>query len=114
MIRFSLKEISNLPIRIAAVLLALCSFLICADVNPLAGTWKLDPVRSKGPVPSMVRDGFLTFPPEIFLGGSPPRNRTPNGKVPGVYKMTVSPDGRTLTMTQPQAVPEHRTVFDRQ
>lgn len=97
----------------------LCLQTLAAD-NPYAGTWKLNLEKSKGPTPACLDNGILVIPPEIFTGAAAPNQDTRLTKIKSpncfrrVYKFTASPDGRALTLTQPQIDPAFRAVFDRQ
>jgi hypothetical protein len=90
------------------------------DNNRYAGTWKLDTAKSHGPMPACLQKGILNISPEIYTGspksGAQPATGTgsPTGSCKGVYFFSQSPDGRTLTMTQPQAHPEFKAVFEKQ
>ena len=101
--------------------LAVCGVLVSAADNPFAGSWKLNTAKSTGPAPSCFPDGIMRIPPEIFTGaGNQKPAREVSGKVKqsaectGVYLFTPSPDGRTLTLTQPQKNPIFKAVFDKQ
>ena len=99
---------------------AICGVLASAADNPLAGSWKLNPAKSTGPATSCFPDGVLRLPPEIFTGARNQKLGEVSGKVKqagecaGVYLFTPSPDGRTLTLTQPQKNPTFKAVFDKQ
>src|SRR5277367_2314316 len=97
-------------IRIAALLGILAASLALADDNAFAGAWKLNVEKSNGRPYFVMRDGVLRIPPDIFKGGVIPTAIAPNGKVPQVFKFEISPDGRTMTVTQPQADPNFRAV----
>jgi hypothetical protein len=102
----------------ATILLLASTFVGFAADNPVAGTWKLNTTESKGPVGAFVHNGILQIPPEIYKGGSSDKNApakkvAESGKGPAVYLFSPSPDGRTLTITQPQD-PSIKLVFEKQ
>jgi hypothetical protein len=107
-------------IAIALLLFAACHHPAFADENPHAGTWKLNPERSRGPVPACVQNGVLKIKPEIYTGSPKPALRSAaapgpsSAKCAGVYRFAASPDGHTLTMTQPQVDPKFIAVFEKQ
>ena len=76
--------------------------------TPLNGTWKLDRTKSivNGALPSFIRNGTLSFRPGgIGAPAVPPANfiaRDGNGDK-GLYRVDVSPDQRTLTVTRIQS-----------
>jgi hypothetical protein len=105
----------------ATLLLTFCGFLAFAADNPLAGSWKLNPAKSTGPTPPCVRDGVLRIQPEIYTGSSntkpakePAGAGSQSAKCTSVYLFTPSADGRTLTMTRPNANPPVKSVFEKQ
>ena len=70
-----------------------------------------------------VQDGILKIRAEVFTGSPSPDSageRTvvthvpESGKSATVYLFTPSPDGRTLTLTQPQRNPAFKAVFEKQ
>jgi hypothetical protein len=103
------------------VLFSLFLGSVLAAENPFAGTWKLNTQKSVRLVPQCV-DEMMVIPPEPFpvSAASHQAIRIPNPKGPkppqcrSVYKFTASPDGRTLTLTQPQVDPAFKAVFDKQ
>jgi hypothetical protein len=95
--------------------------LVSAADNPFAGSWKLNTAKSVGPAPSCVHDGIMRIRPEIFTGagnqgpaGEPSGKGKQSAECTSVYLFTPSPDGRTLTLTQPQKNPAFKAVFDKQ
>jgi hypothetical protein len=103
------------------LVLSVCGFVGSAADNPLAGSWKLNPAKSTGPTPPCARDGILRIQPEIYTGSSNPKPaKEPVGagstsaKCTSVYLFTPSADGRTLTMTRPNADPPVKAVFEKQ
>jgi hypothetical protein len=108
-------------LMVTTLMLACCSFLASAADNPLAGTWKLNATKSIGPTPPCVRGGILIIPAEIYTGSSSPKpvrqtagTASESAKCTSVYLFTPSTNGRTLTMTRPNADPAYKTVFDKQ
>lgn len=106
---------------VTTLALAICGVLASAADNPFAGSWKLNTVKSTGPSTSCFPDGTLKIPSEIFTGAGsqqPAGETSGKGKRSGecasVYLFTPSPDGRTLTLTQPQKNPAFKAVFDKQ
>jgi len=112
--------------QILPLLIVFVAWPALAQDNPYAGTWKLNAEKSIGPAPAcavLSNDGILRIAPGIFTG-SPASNSAPlparlatgskSSQCVGAYKFTSSPDGRTLTITQPQINPEYKAVFDRQ
>jgi len=108
----------------ATLTLALNIFVASAADVPLAGTWKLNAAKSAGPAPACVHDGILRIRPEVYKG---PRkldaagqtnggatNAAEPGKCSTVYLFTPSPDGHTLTLTQPHVNPAFKSVFEKQ
>ena len=100
---------------VALVLFIACGLVSAAEKNPYAGTWKLNVQKSIGPPPAWVQNGILKLPAEIYTGASSaqPAGKTA-GRSDGVYKFDLSPDGRTLTVTQPQRSSRDKAVFERQ
>jgi hypothetical protein len=97
--------------------LTFCGFLAFAEeakVNPYAGSWRLNTLQSKGPAPACLNDGILRIPPEIYTGSSKPARAERPSCAPSVHKFTLSSDGRTLTLTQPQGHPGDKAVFEKQ
>ena len=107
-------------IAIGLLLFAACEHLAFADENPHAGTWKLNPERSRGPVPACVQNGVLKIKPEIYTGSPKPavRSAAARDRRPANARAFIdSPrraDGHTLTMTQPQVDPKFIAVFEKQ
>jgi hypothetical protein len=108
---------------VTTLALAFSGFLASAADNPLAGSWKLNAAKSLGPAPPCVQDGILKIRAEVFTGSPKPdpargptgAAHTPeSGKCATVYLFTPSPDGRTLTLTQPQGNPVFKSVFEKQ
>jgi hypothetical protein len=100
---------------------AFCGLASAAD-NPYAGSWKLNPMKSVGPPPACLQNGILRLPAEIYTGPksapatvSAKAARAPQASRCGVYFFQPSPDGRTLTVTQPQEKnPTFKSVFEKQ
>jgi len=107
-------------IAVGLLLFAACQHLAFAEENPHAGTWKLNPAKSHGPIPACVQAGVLRIKPEVFTGSPKSVGRSAaasgpsSGQCAGVYLFAPSPDGRTLTMTQPQVDPKFIAVFEKQ
>jgi hypothetical protein len=103
--------------RFATFLLAFSNFLVAQNI-PFAGTsWKLNSEKSKGPTPACLalEKGILQLPREIYTGSPSDKPVRPlPAKCAIVYKFDFSPDGRTLTLTQPQLDASFKTVFDKQ
>jgi len=102
-----------------------CGLLCFAQEPTFSGTWKFNSQKSIGPAPVCLTNGVLKIPVAIYTGpGSGTSQRTSSGAnaapsptakcASGVYKFDTSPDGRTLTMTQPQRKGNFKAVFDRQ
>jgi hypothetical protein len=107
-------------LMVTTLVLACCGLLASATDNPLAGTWKLNAAKSTGPTPPCVRGGILIIPAEIYTGSSsskpvrqPAGTASESANCTSVYLFTPSADGRTLTMTRPNADPAYKTVFDK-
>ena len=107
-----------MAVRFTILLLALCGFVSSAEDLPFSGSiWRLNTDRSNGPVPSCLglKDGTMRLPTRMFTGSPTDRPVQPLPAACAlVYKFTWSPDGRTMTLTQPQLDPSFRAVFDRQ
>ena len=88
------------------------ALLICAiaawAATPLDGTWKLDRKKSSlnGALPSFIHNDILSFRPGgIAAPAVPPAHfiaRDGNGDK-GMYRVDVSPDQRTITVTRIQS-----------
>jgi hypothetical protein len=108
---------------VTTLALACCAFAAAAADNPLTGSWKLNAAKSTGPTPPCVREGVLRIPREIFSGSAdskPGRESwssatgSRSARCSSVFLFTPSADGRTLTMTRPNASPAFKTVFEKQ
>jgi hypothetical protein len=100
-------------IKCAALLLTIFTCLALSDANPFAGTWKLNAEKSNSRAPFLLRDGVLRIPSEVFKGGAVSSGGPRNGRGGEVFYFAITPDGRTLTLTQPQTDPNYKVVFER-
>jgi hypothetical protein len=100
-------------IKCAALLLTIFTWLVLADGNPFAGTWKLNVEKSNSRAPFLLPDGVLRIPSEVFKGGAISSAGPRNGKGGEVFYFSITPDGQTLTLTQPQTDPNYKVVFER-
>jgi hypothetical protein len=108
----------GLMIRFSILLLALGSFVVVAENIPFAGAvWKLNSEKSNGRTPTCLGldKGNLRLPSQMLTGSPTDKPIRPlPAQCALVYKFTWSPDGRTMTMTQPELDASFKAVFDKQ
>jgi hypothetical protein len=99
--------------RLTALLCVLAGTVAIAADHSAAGAWKLNAGLStlKGCPSSLLSRGTLIVPPDIASASK--NRRAAAGTQSVVSRSTISPDGRTLTLT-PAGDSDCKLVYERQ